>query len=124
MITSAPQSTRCLRCGRLLTAQASVTRGTGRTCAARIAAAAESADLTAWKPQQVEAAREAIADGAVIPTGRAGLYAVSSSDGTLVYLTDAAGQTCTCKAGANGRGCWHLAAALILAAATPARRAA
>jgi hypothetical protein len=118
------QPTRCLRCGRRLTAQASVSRGTGRTCAARITAAAEATDLSAFKPAQVEAAREAIADGAVIPTSRPAVYAVSSSDGTLVYITDAYAQTCSCKAGANGRGCWHVAAALVLEAAAPVRRAA
>ncbi|HMH94175.1 MAG TPA: DUF6011 domain-containing protein [Streptosporangiaceae bacterium] len=121
---SEAQPTRCLRCGRLLTAQASVSRGYGRTCRARITAAAEAADLTAFKAEQVEKAREAIADGAVIPTSRPAVYAVSSTDGTLVYITDAYAQTCTCKAGANGRRCWHLAATLVLDAAAPVGRAA
>jgi hypothetical protein len=116
--------TRCLRCGRRLTAQVSVSQGYGRGCKARIAQAAETVDLSAFKPAQADKAREAIADGAVVPTSRPSVYAVSSSGGSLVYLTDAYAQTCTCRAGVNGRRCWHRAAALILEAAAPGRRAA
>jgi len=47
-----------------------------------------------------------------------------SGDGVTVYLTDAIEGSCTCKAGANGRCCYHLAAALILQAAAPVRKAA
>jgi hypothetical protein len=118
------EDTRCLRCGRKLTAQASVARGTGRGCRARITAAAGTADLSAFTPAQVEKAAEAIAEGAVVPTSRPGMYAVSSSDGSLVYMVDATCQACTCKAGERGRRCWHRAAALIWQAAMPARKAA
>jgi hypothetical protein len=46
-----------------------------------------------------------------------------SGDGVTVYLVDAQERSCTCRAAANGRRCYHLAGALILSAAT-ARRAA
>jgi Family of unknown function (DUF6011) len=51
---------RCLRCGRRLTAQASLTAGYGRACKARIMAAAQVADLSSFHAWQVEKAREAI----------------------------------------------------------------
>ncbi len=114
----------CLRCGRKLTATASVSRGYGRTCLARITLAAQAADLTQFRPWQVEKAREAIEMRAVVPSSRPGLYAAVSGDGVTVYLADASDRSCTCRAAANGRSCYHLASALILAAAAPARRAA
>jgi hypothetical protein len=115
---------RCLRCGRRLTASASISAGYGRTCRSRIRIAAEAADLAGFHGWQVEKAREAIEMRAVVPSSRTGLYASVSSDGVTVYLTDARERSCTCKAAANGRRCYHLVAALILAAAAPARRAA
>jgi hypothetical protein len=122
----ADQAVRCLRpgCGRRLTAKASIARGYGRTCAARIKAAAETADLTDFHDWQVAKANEAIELQAVIPLGRPGMFAAVSSDGVTTYLVDAAASSCTCKAAANARRCYHLAAAAILDAATPARRAA
>ena len=51
------------------------------------------------------------------------MYAANSSDGAATYVVSVTDQTCTCKAGLNGRICYHLAAAQILTAAT-ARRAA
>jgi hypothetical protein len=116
--------TRCLRCGRRLTAQASIARGTGRTCKARIVAAAEVADLGEFHGWQVDKAREAIEQGAIVPSSREGLYAAVSGDGVTVYLVDARERSCTCKAAANGRRCYHLASALILATAALVRRAA
>lgn len=119
----AGQHTRCLRCGRRLTAQDSVSRGYGRTCRARITAAAEVADLSEFHTWQVDKAREALEQGAIVPSSRPALYAAVSGDGVTVYLVDAAEASCTCKAVANGRRCYHLAGALILAAATPRRAA-
>lgn len=125
MRTSSDTTTaQCLRCGRRLTALASVSRGFGRTCAARITAAAETADLTGFKPVQVEKAREAIEQKAVVPLSRPGLYAAVSSDGVTTYLVDAIEGSCSCKAAANGRRCYHLASALILDASAITRRAA
>lgn len=113
---------RCLRCGRRLTARRSVTLGFGRTCRARIAEAAQAVDLSAFHDWQVDKAREAIEQQAIVPSSRPGLYAAVSGDGVTVYLVDAAEGSCTCKAAANGRRCYHLAGALILS--TPVRKAA
>jgi Family of unknown function (DUF6011) len=125
MTTTITQPARCLRCGRRLTAAGSVSAGYGRVCRARIAlAAAQVADLAAFHGWQVEKAREAIEMRAVVPSSRPGLYAAVSGDGVTVYLTDAREGSCTCKAAARGRRCYHLASALILSAAAPARRAA
>lgn len=123
-MTERTEQIRCLRCGRRLTARASVSAGYGRTCKTRIAEAAEIADLSEFHGWQIEKAREAIELRAVVPSSRPGLYASVSSDGTTVYLTDAREASCTCKAAANGRRCYHSAAALILTASAPARRAA
>jgi hypothetical protein len=112
----------CLRCGRKLTARASVSAGYGRVCRARIARAAQVADLSAFHGWQAEKAREAIEMRAVVPSSRPGLYASVSGDRVTVYLTDAAEGSCTCKAAASGCRCYHLAAALILSAAAPAAR--
>jgi hypothetical protein len=122
MIEQATQAS-CYRCGRRLTAAASIAAGMGRTCKARITAAAEAVDLSAFSAVQVEKAREAIEMRAVVPSSREGLYAAVASDGVTVYLTDAQQESCTCKAAAHGRRCYHVAAALILAAAAPAARA-
>jgi len=115
---------RCLRCGRRLTAQASISRGVGRICRARIIAAAEVADLSDFHDWQVDKARELIEQQAIVPLSRPGLFAAVGSDGTTTYLVDAAERSCTCRGATNGRRCYHLASALILDAAAPARRAA
>jgi hypothetical protein len=113
---------RCLRCGRALRAAASVARGYGRTCQARVRTAAATVDLTAYKPFQVAKATEVIEQGAIIPTSRRTVYRAVSSDGSTVYLTTT--DACTCPAGQKGRACYHRAAVIILTAAAPARRAA
>lgn len=114
----------CLRCGRPLRSASSVARGRGRWCQAKVRAAAETADLSGFKPEQAEKARELIELGAIVPTTRDGVYSAVSSDGTTVYLVDVVAQTCGCKAGGRGRSCYHLAGALILQASAPARKAA
>ena len=125
MATTSEQSVHCLRCGRRLTAAASIGAGYGRVCRSRIAQAAQVADLSAFHAWQAKKAREAIEMRAVVPSSRTGLYVAVSGDGTTVYLVDVLEGSCTCKAAANGRRCYHLAAALILVAAAPAvRRAA
>jgi hypothetical protein len=122
MTSMIEQPAQCLRCGRKLTAQASISAGFGRVCRSRIAQAAQAADLSAFHGWQVEKAREAIEMRAVVPSSRRGLYAAVSGDGVTVYLVDATEGSCTCRAAANGRRCYHLAAALILSAAAPAAR--
>lgn len=114
----------CLRCGRPLRAVRSVSDGFGRWCKARVREAAGTADLSAFHGWQIDKAREAIEQQAIVPSSRKGLYAAVSGDGTTVYLVDAIEVSCTCKAGANGRSCYHLAGALILWASAPARKAA
>lgn len=79
------------------------------------------AQLDAYKPHQIDKAREAIEQGAILPsTRRPGMWTAVSSDGSTHYLVAAEG--CTCRAGQLGRQCWHRAAVAILTAAT--RRAA
>lgn len=111
-VTTTPA--KCLNCGRKLTAAASIARGRGRTCQAKIRAAANVIDLTDYKPAQIESARELIEDAAIIPI-RANIFATVATDGTATYLT--APQACTCPAGLKGRRCYHRAAAAILIAA-------
>ncbi|MGH3218951.1 MAG: DUF6011 domain-containing protein [Streptosporangiaceae bacterium] len=121
-MTESTQTVKCQGCGRKLTATASVAAGRGPVCRARPRKAAATADLGAFHGWQVDKAREAIEMLAVIPSSRPGLYAVVSSDGVTVYLADAIERSCTCKAAASARRCYHLASAVILAAAS--RRAA
>lgn len=107
--------TNCLRCGRPLRSAASAARGYGRTCAAKVRAAATTVDLTDYKPAQIDSARELIEDGAIVQI-RPRVCRSVSSDGTELYLTAITGQ-CNCPAGLKGRRCYHaLAAALLLAA--------
>lgn len=104
--------THCLRCGRLLRSPSSVARGYGPTCARRIRRAA--ADLADYKPAQVAAARELIADAAIVPL-RSVVFVTVSTDGTETYRT--APTACTCPAGIKTRRCYHTAAARLLLAA-------
>jgi hypothetical protein len=121
--TTAPATqTRCLRCARPLRSAKSQARGYGDGCWAKVQAAAKTADLTAWTPSQVEEARQAIEDGAVVPSNRDGVFHVVSTDGTEVHLVHRNG--CNCTAGLkthHPRPCWHRAAvAIVLASSTPA----
>lgn len=116
-MTATQTTAKCTRCGRSLRAAASVAKGFGRACAAKIRQAAKVAP---FKPAQVAKAEELIADGGIVAIrGRRAFRAVST-DGTRTYLT--APQTCTCAAGlkserADQRVCFHRVAATILAAA-------
>lgn len=113
---------KCQGCGRKLTAATSIARGRGPVCRAKVRRAATNAESDV-KAEQHAKAVELIEDGGIVPVSRPGVYAASSSDGSTIYLADAAAGTCTCKAGERGRLCYHLHAARILDAAT-ARRAA
>ena len=110
---------KCLKCGRVRhfrsAAAAKAAKPTGRVCAARIRLAMFNEAIRGFAAAQVEKAREAIADGAFIPTGRRGVFSVVSSNGADTYLTHSA--VCNCPAGLRGRQCYHLAAARILMAA-------
>jgi excisionase family DNA binding protein len=74
------------------------------------------ADLSDYKPAQVERARELIAEGGIIPIRGRRIFLASSNKGDRKYLT--APQACNCAAGLKGRyPCFHRIAAVILAAA-------
>ena len=115
MTKTATPTANCLRCGRKLTAKRSIADRYGRTCRARVKAAAQRIALADYKPFQIDKAREAIEQGAVIPTTRPNVFRLASSDGTTSYLT--APQACTCPAGLKARRCYHRAAATILSTA-------
>lgn len=118
------ETANCHRCGRRLTSAASVARGYGRTCRAKVREAANVVDLTEYKAFQVAKAAELIEQGGIVPTGRRDLYLAVSSDGTARYMVDAVERSCSCPAGDKGRRCYHLLAADILTAAAPLQRAA
>jgi len=107
--------TNCLRCGRTLKSATSQARGYGRTCAARVRTAATVVDLSSYKPEQIDAARELIEDGGIIAL-RPRIFRTVSTDGTEFHLTATTGN-CNCKAGLRGIRCYHVAAAQLLAAA-------
>ncbi|HEY0637951.1 MAG TPA: DUF6011 domain-containing protein [Pseudonocardiaceae bacterium] len=106
---------KCGRCGRTLTAPRSVANGYGRACQTKITTAAKAA-ATTYKPVQVAKAVEVVELGGIVRADRPATYLAVSSDGTTVYRVDHAANTCTCPAGENGRACYHLAAASLLAA--------
>lgn len=116
---------RCLGCRHVIRSAESLATGYGAGCRAKMRQAAKSADLSAWTESQVADARQAIEDGAVVPSTRPGVYHVVSSDGSEVYRTHAKGCSCT-----NGlqtrpaRPCWHRAAVAIVLAASGPRPAA
>jgi hypothetical protein len=105
---------KCISCGRRLFCAASKRRGYGWGCWARIRKAARKAmaALTAFTARQIEQAREAIEDCAVIPAAILGYFYTVSTDGTEIYLT--AADICSCLA---NKECYHRAAVAILAAA-------
>lgn len=107
-------TTRCLRCGRKLRATASITRGYGPGCRARILAAAKLTALTGYTADQITKARELIEDGGIARIRRS-IYRVTASNGTSTYLTAATGQ-CNCPAGLRSRTCYHVATARIISA--------
>ena len=117
MTGQATEHEHCLRpgCGRRLLCQASRLRGYGWGCWRRIRAAAKASELAAklaaFTARQIESAREAIEDAAVIPAAVIGWFHVVSSDGSEIY--EATAQTCPCQA---DKACWHRAA-IILATA-------
>ena len=72
---------------------------------------APAVDVTAgYTAKQIEAAQDAIDDGAVIRVGH--LFLVVSSDGSVRYETAVTGE-CSCRAAIYGRRCWHVLAARL-----------
>jgi hypothetical protein len=115
-ITAPATETRCLRCGRKIKSGLY-----GGKCAAKVRAAAKATDLSAWTPAQVEDARQAIEDGAVVPSNREGVFHVVSNDGSEVHLVHPHG--CNCTSGLRTlppRPCFHrCAVAIVLASQAP-----
>jgi hypothetical protein len=121
---NATETSRCLGCRRPIRAAESLATGYGAGCRAKIRKAAKTADLSAWTPAQVEDARQAIDDGAVVPSTREGVFHVVSSDGSEVHRTAEHG--CNCTSGLKTRPtrpCYHrCAVAIVLATSAPAPR--
>lgn len=111
-MSTTTEQANCLRCGRTLTSAKSIALGYGPTCSAKIRHA--HADLTDYKPEQIDAAVELITDGAIIPL-RSVVFLTISSDGTETYRSAPTG--CNCPGGLAGRRCYHTAAARLLLAA-------
>ncbi|ADP84395.1 DUF6011 domain-containing protein [Pseudofrankia inefficax] len=114
--TPAPAPT-CLGCGRALRSARSIAAGMGPTCLrnARRRAALLAGSFT---DRQIEAAVEAVEDGAVIPAETPRVWLIVGSKGDEIYTTD--GAVCDCLAGQNGRACWHLAATALVTPAVAA----
>jgi len=108
--------THCLRCGRVLRSADSRKTGYGTHCRRIVRNAEHATDLTGFKPEQIDAARELIEDGGILPLRSNRVFLVVSTDGLSVHRTAATGQ-CSCPAGLKGRRCYHSAAARIFATA-------
>jgi hypothetical protein len=111
-ITEKATETRCLRCGRKLTA----TKGAyGPKCAAKIRQAQLDEARADFTAEQAAKADELIRDGGIIALAP-GLFEAVSSKGDATYATD--GHSCSCPAGAKDRKCYHELAARVLAIAS------
>ena len=105
----------CLRCGRVLKSLDSIARRYGRTCRAKVTAAAKAKAAADFKPATVAKAQELIEMGGIVAI-RTRVFRTVSSDGTRTYLT--APEACNCAAGLKGKFvCFHRAAAAIMLAA-------
>lgn len=107
---------KCKRCKRVLRSAESIARGRGRHCE-RLHRREEAAKLVLanYSAAQVAKVQELLEDGGVARTGRH-TFEVVASDGVRRYEVNATTASCTCKAAENGRNCYHLAAAQLLAA--------
>jgi hypothetical protein len=116
------ETARCLGCRRPIRSAESIATGYGAGCRAKLRKAAKQADLSAWTESQIADARQAIEDGAVVPSTRENVFHVVSKDGAEVHLTHRNG--CNCESGLKTRQprpCFHrCAVAIVLAAQAPA----
>lgn len=98
------------------TAETAIAGRYGRTCKAKVTAAAKTEAIARHKPSAVAKAQELIEQGGIVPLRSLRIFTVVASDGISTYKT--AAQGCTCKAGIKGRYvCYHRVAAQILTAA-------
>jgi hypothetical protein len=115
-MTATAHTTKCKRCHRALRSTDSIARGMGRTCARKHRQeTAARLVLASYSPVQVEKVRELLADGGLARVDRTTFLAVASN-GVDRYEVSTAHASCTCRAGQNGRQCYHLAAATLAAA--------
>ena len=113
MESATDKTSKCLRCGRTLR----VSKTYGPVCRAKIRLAMLNEAIKGFTTRQVDAARELIEDGGLVPTSRKGIYRAASSDGERAYLTHS--QTCNCPSGLHrltACTCKHSLAARILTA--------
>jgi hypothetical protein len=123
--TTHSQQHHCQRpgCKGILTAPASIARGMSERCDRRVRQAEAIVEKSgAFKPEQLDKARQAIRSGLVTVEGP-GLYGIPSSknDGSR-YCSD--GTSCVCPAGArtHPRHCWHLIIPIVADLAKTSRR--
>lgn len=76
--------------------------------------ATATSPLAAYTPAQLRKAIELVKAGRVRPVAGGHEFLVTASDGVTRYVVDAYRQVCDCPAGAHGRRCYHLAAALAM----------
>jgi hypothetical protein len=109
-------TTKCTRCHRTLRSATSIAATMGRTCARKHRQEqAAKLVLANYSAVQVEKVRELLADGGVQRVDRTTFLAIASN-GIDRYEISTAHASCTCKAGQNGRSCYHVAAVQLLAA--------
>jgi hypothetical protein len=109
----AAAESRCLRCGRKLTAST----GYGPVCLRKIRAGAVEQARADFTADQQAKADELIRDGGIVPTTRQGVFRSVSSKGDETYLTHSA--ACNCPGGLRAkRPCYHQLAARVLAVAS------
>ncbi|MFD6935251.1 hypothetical protein ACFWAP_03715 [Streptomyces goshikiensis] len=105
------QPQRCVKCRRVLKKPSP--DGLGPKC--RRAVRKTTREIQGFKPERVEAARELIEDGGIVPIRGRHVFKTVSSDGTALYLS--AREACNCPAGLKAlHPCFHRVAAHILAA--------
>ena len=121
MTNEMPHTAKCLNCGRVRrfrsAAAAKRAAPSGRICRAKIRLAMFNEAIRGFAQRQVDAARELIEDGGLVPTSRPGVFRAVSSDGERTYLTHS--ETCNCPSGLRrllACTCKHsLAARIVLA---------
>lgn len=117
-MTKTQTTGKCIRCGRTLHNTTSIANGMGRTCKAKVRAAADVIDLTAFRDQRAarSKATELIEQAGIVPASRPHLFLAVSSDGANTYLVDTVEGSCTCKGHTYAGHCYHEVAATMIEA--------